>query len=597
VRARIAQAVLSAVEPDERPLLAGEDLHIAPAASPAFEGRSGAGQSQLDSESTQGSLNHASPRSAVLQVLISWQASGVLELRLAAFSQTALEAWHRLAISSAVESGDSQSTSQEAITNLVDEITQSYRTSLRDRHQVLRLRLIVLAEAMAKLKLRAGTPMVIAALNRALPHSDLEGRLPIEPNHTLLVTLDSRLALNSESHVEGDAYAVTAREIHRGDSGQAQQVMSGAEPLESACSAQPETDRPPARPSIKINRGRRRKTECRIPSALPFLLLGPLSRMGYLKTLTATTEAANCLDELPLFAAALAYKVLEPPARGWRRNPAMSVAASAFAALEETPGELDLVAFARRISPHLSPLDAAISGALIAGHDPRQPLLLHRTGSDTDDGLLLVDVEGCFPISWSPGPHGLRQPLIQLDSSVVLIPQATAESELLRWMDAEGFRFITEAVPTRGERWRVLRHSEQRWSSNDEMTQEAALVRLARMMEATAEDTGALWRSLAVERPSIPLADDVMLDRHITLAASTALATMAWSLWRHREQTAPHLALERFHDLDARVCYSQDSVCVSLPLGRRFQDLRDHGLLDNVLDVPWLEGRALVFSV
>jgi hypothetical protein len=319
--------------------------------------------------------------------------------------------------------------------------------------------------------------------------------------------------------------------------------------------------------------------------------------MGYLKTLTATMEAADCSNDLPLFAAALAYKVLEPPARGWRRNPAMSVAASAFAALEETADELDLVAFARRISPHLSPLDAVISGALIAGHDPRQPLLLHRTGSDADEGLLLVDVEGGFPISWSSNLDGLRQTLIQLDSSVVLIPRATAETELLRWMDAEGFRFIAEDAPTRGERWRVLRHSEQRWSSNDEMTQEAALVRMARAMQPTDEDADTLWQSLAVERPSVPLADEVTLDRHITLAASIALATIAWDLWRHREPTAPHLALERFHDLDARVSYLQDSVRVSLPLGRRFQDLRDHGLLDNIFDVPWLDGRALAFSV
>jgi len=69
-----------------------------------------------------------------------------------------------------------------------------------------------------------------------------------------------------------------------------------------------------------------------VASALPFLLLGPLSEMGYLKTLAATMDAANASNLLPLFATALAYKVLAPPARGWRRDATMVDAAKAFAA-------------------------------------------------------------------------------------------------------------------------------------------------------------------------------------------------------------------------------------------------------------------------
>lgn len=546
---RIARAARSAVDLDEI-------VDPAPAESPSFEARAVAEDDEPGSESGQG----FSPRGAVLQTLMSWQAAGVLELRLAAFSNAALEAWHRRAISG-VEPFDSQSTSREAIDNLVDQVSRPYLSSLRDRQQVLRLRLIALAEAMTKLRIRAITPRLLAAMNRALPE-----------------VLDGEV------------------ETERGDLGNGRAIES------ASASSDRQSDShglgslgPPSR--VRVNRGRRRVTDCRVASALPFLLLGPLSRIGYLKTLAATMEAADCRDDLPLFASALAYKVLEPPARGWLRNPAMSMTASAFAALGEPVEEPGLAAFARRISPHLSPLDCVISGALIAGHDPRQPILLHRTGGGADEGLLLVDVEGCFPISWSSSPDGLRQSLIQLDSSAVLIPQAAAGTGLLSWMGAEGFRFIAEGAPTRGERWRVLRHAERRWSSNDEMTPEAALVRMARAMQPTDEDAETLWRSLAVERPSIPLADDVTLDRHITLAASVALGTIAWELWRHREQTAPHLALERFHDLDARVSYSRDSVRVSLPLGRRFEDLRDHGLLDNVFDAPWLDGRALIFSV
>jgi len=187
--------------------------------------------------------------------------------------------------------------------------------------------------------------------------------------------------------------------------------------------------------------------------------------------------------------------------------------------------------------------------------------------------------------------------LIHLDSSVILIPQATAETGLLRWLDSEGFRFITDAMPTRGERWRALRRrSPERWWTNDSISEEATLLRMARAMTGAVEDCETLWQSLAVKRPIIPLADAATFDCHITLAASVALAAIAWRLWREREQTAPHLVLDRFSDLDAHVYYSPDDVRVSLPLGKRSQDLRDHGLLNRIDDVPWLDSRALIFS-
>jgi hypothetical protein len=37
-------------------------------------------------------------------------------------------------------------------------------------------------------------------------------------------------------------------------------------------------------------------------------------------------------------------------------------------------------------------------------------------------------------------------------------------------------------------------------------------------------------------------------------------------------------------------------VRVHLPLGRRYLDLHEHGLLDDVPDVPWFDGRVLQFS-
>ncbi|EOD63166.1 hypothetical protein H480_38415, partial [Amycolatopsis vancoresmycina DSM 44592] len=60
-------------------------------------------------------------------------------------------------------------------------------------------------------------------------------------------------------------------------------------------------------------------------SALPFLLAGPLARVGYLDAIGPVLA-----EDAPLFAAALAYKVLGPAARGWRRTEPDRRTAAAF---------------------------------------------------------------------------------------------------------------------------------------------------------------------------------------------------------------------------------------------------------------------------
>jgi hypothetical protein len=89
---------------------------------------------------------------------------------------------------------------------------------------------------------------------------------------------------------------------------------------------------------------------------------------------------------------------------------------------------------------------------------------------------------------------------------------------------------------------------------------------------------------------------DPALSRAALLAAAFALGTIAWTLWRHRETAHPALALDRFGDLSARVQSDAGSVHVWLPLGPRHDDLRDHGLLADVPEVPWLGGRVVRFS-
>ena len=575
---------------------------------------------------------------SVLQVLLSWQEAGTLSLRLADFALSALEAWHtRLLVVESVSTRAAEP-SEAVIRQFHEKAAQCQRWLTSGRERILRQRIVLLVEIMAEFNLRWCTPALRENLDEALPLNDeraeeraeegaeectekrAEERAeecteepaeePAEERAEKLVIgkalgrlglsdpVDLQIASQVESATQLLLAEVPAREPEPLPNPTVETLVPEFSVWERSITSQQTLYTPSQNPQLamSLSRGLRGKEVRRVASALPFLLLGPLSRLGYWKTLAATMEAANAPEALPLFAGALAYKVLTPPGRGWRREPDAVAAATAFAALDQPVAEPDLVDLARCLSDFLSPLETALAGALVAGHDGRKPLLLYRT-PHPQSGYLLLDSEGIFPIKWAATAVGLRTYLIQLEPSPILIPQQAAETKLLSWLNEEGFRFITDARPTRGEPWRALhRPGSERWYTNDMITSDSRLMQMARMTRVAAEDAETLWQKFAVERPSIPLAADPALDRHLTLAASIALATVAWELWREREPTAPHVALERFRDLEARVYYSRDSVRVGLPLGRRSYDLRDHHLIDDVDDVPWLDGRTVTFG-
>lgn len=338
----------------------------------------------------------------------------------------------------------------------------------------------------------------------------------------------------------------------------------------------------------------RRDGDVQGASALPFLMLGPLSRTGYLKTLATTFAAAGFLDDLSLFAAALAFKALPPPERGWRRTPtALETAAACAGLLDAVSGE-DLTRLSRRASACLEPLAADLTASLLAGHEPGRPLFLAAAG----DGLLLAEVDGVFPIACASGFAELSPVLARLRDETLLVPAGIATPALLREIDASGARFLTAAPPTRSEPWRPLRlpgrpGGDRIWTNDPA---KPGLARQAAGLAVAEEGARRLWNALGVERPILPSAADPALDRHLTLAAGVALGTLAWALWREREPVDPVLALERFGDLEARVRFRADSVQVLIPLGRRHRDLFDHRLLDPVRDAVWLGGRVLEFG-
>ena len=328
--------------------------------------------------------------------------------------------------------------------------------------------------------------------------------------------------------------------------------------------------------------------EVRVWSALPFLLAGPLARIGYLDAIGPALAVLELAEDAPLFAAALAYKVLGATARGWCRTERDSDAAAAFAGLHPPVAEEHLTAFARRVRPALPVLDGVLALSVCRGHDPADPLLI--TGAE--DALLLVDAQGMFPIAWAADAAGLLPHWQACGRPTVLLCDGPLPPGTLHDLASAGVPFLTGVRPLRGDPVARLPWRTPLWTAAGA----APDPRLAAQLPAHAERFAGLVTALVAERRAVPLAPDGGLERTVTLAAALGLSTIAWTLWRDRERPDPLLALHRFADLEATVRFEPASVRVRVPMGRRHADLLRGGLLADVPDVVWLGGRTLTFS-
>jgi hypothetical protein len=326
--------------------------------------------------------------------------------------------------------------------------------------------------------------------------------------------------------------------------------------------------------------------ETQVWSALPFLLAGPLARVGYLDAIGPALAGAGMSDDTPLFAVALAYKVLGVTERGWRRSERDRAAAAAFAGLGAQVPDEQLAGLADRIRPALPVLDGVLALALCRGHEPAGPLLV--TG--VDGRLLLVDAQGLFPIAWAENTAGLLPHWEASGRPPVLVCDGPLPPRCLSELASAGVRFVTDVRPLRGDPVSRMPWKSPLWRT------EGADSSWALHLPAHAGRLGDLVRALVVERRAVPLAANGDLERSLTLAAALGLGTIAWMLWRDRETPDPVLALSRFADLEASIRYEHDVVRVRVPLGRRHADLLRSGLLADVPDVVWLGGRTLTFS-
>ncbi|GGR38725.1 hypothetical protein [Streptomyces netropsis] len=350
-----------------------------------------------------------------------------------------------------------------------------------------------------------------------------------------------------------------------------------------------------------------------IDRALPFLLLPPLRDRGYLQAVSAVLAGGGA--EAPdgaAFATALAHKVLPPPAHGWLHAPRDVHAAAVFAGIttgpaHPAPGAADVSAadLERRLGPLLALLDARLGLQAAQGRTTGNPLLLRAVA---EDRLLLLDVDGLYPVWDAARPRELLRFWELAGRPVVLLPArphgpATASGGgLTTALDALGITFVTDLPPFRHEGLSRVPGPRRCWTNgggpgvSPHSVGDDALIGAARRLTYEASRAARFTEALIDLRPGVRAGRAPALERTVTLAASCALADLAWQLWSDREPTDPVCALDRFADLGARVFFHDGTVEVRLPLGPRHADLYRHRLLPDVPDVPWLGGRTVVFT-
>ena len=524
-------------------------------------------------------LNRSAEGEALPRLLLAWHEHGVLERRLAMLPLEQIETWHGRLWS---DSRRPVSPHPDAalLVQIEDFVAARAASSESTHRSAITLRRVLIAiEAAAKLSLPATHPSLWRTLDRLLT---------LEPSGPpIRIPAPAAVALPGIDPVPPPSIAIPT----------------------------PASIKPNVTPTASTSSPRREDWSAKVDCALPFLLLAPLARLGYFAVLEAVLEAAGMSADAPLFAAALAYKVLAPPQRGWQRSPSSMLAAAALAGLQNPISEDSLTSFARRIASHTAALDIVLADALIAGHTPGAPVILLP-------GFLTLDAEGCFPISWADDPAPV---LKRLAPSIVLIPPETADPALLRDLDAAGIVFVTEVRPTRNEHWQRIGAS---WTNSTAPPNEP-LRRAARELTPAIEEARAFANELVTARTGIihasspePVTGNIsparmlthggsteprpsgsgqawklpLLERSLTLAAAVALGMISWKLWRSRGRTTPHQVPERYADLEGRIHFDDASIHVNLPLGRRHQELRENGFLAPVAGIPWFGGRRVEFG-
>lgn len=333
----------------------------------------------------------------------------------------------------------------------------------------------------------------------------------------------------------------------------------------------------------------------RLDSVLPFLALQPLARHGILAPAAAMDRRGEAGEALCALAFAAALRMLDPPGPDGRWSDAQRRTAALLVGRAAPLDGAALRDAAARADEICALTSGSLAGALIAGHRPGLPMPLLADG----DALVVFEAEGLYPLCRLSG--GRIAQAFAGGAETFYLPDPDAA--LLHQVDAAGLGAVAPGAPARGEGWRPAA-APGGWRGMTNLAPErfaATAMHLPQTARA-ARRAAEVWHALTAARPLLAQpADDGFLhfDRTAALLAGLALADIAWTMFGRDPaswmEPDPLLAVERFADLSGVLEVTSASAIVTLPLGARFADLRDAGLLDTIAAVPWWPGRAIAF--
>ena len=159
----------------------------------------------------------------------------------------------------------------------------------------------------------------------------------------------------------------------------------------------------------EVRRRRSRRVELVVP-ALPLLVLGQLSRIGYVDAMVGAAAVAGLPQGAGALGSAVAGKVLPPPDERGVRAPAevATVAIASGRPADDVAPALAAVAAHERAL--VVPLASALQAAYAEGRSASDELLVW-TG---EPGTLLGEETGLLPVAWVAGEDELEAALVAL---------------------------------------------------------------------------------------------------------------------------------------------------------------------------------------
>lgn len=333
-----------------------------------------------------------------------------------------------------------------------------------------------------------------------------------------------------------------------------------------------------------------------VNSVLPFVLTGILARFGYLDALQAALKCAGLEDHSDCFAAAIVYKISDAPQRGWHRNSATHALAAAMGGTEQPPSSQRLARFTAGLAETVSPLDALLASQREQA-GAASAILIDRF--EPDGHWVAMELDGAFPLGWFEFTEPLLERLTAFAGRRLLISETAADDALTDGLSTRKFSFVTNAMPARHQyqqEWRKT--GPQLWTNDPALVNHSGACS-SHALDKAHRQLASIHESLVRRRPLVlpPTGKPACtVDRAISLAVGSSLATLAYILWGADEKTDPLLALNRLADLDGTVSFEETRLVVRPALGRRYMDLFHNGVLADVARVPWWQGRRLEFA-